>query len=107
MDTMIFLTMLAAFQNNLCVEGNNLLKSYVVRAYSRANKSYILKNRRTYDNLSFKKALLVDIEENIKSNTVLTYDLNTTYIRKAVPKTFHGAVLPEKEAMLKEKKTRL
>ena len=107
MDTMIFLTMLAAFQNNLCVEGNNLLKSYVVRAYSRANKGYILKNRRTYDNLSFKKALLVDIEENIKSKTVLTHDLNTTYIRKAVPKTFHGAVLPEKEAMLKEKKTRL
>ena len=86
MDTMIILTMLAAFQNNLCVEGSNLLRSYVVRAYSRANKSYILKNRRTYDNLSFKKALIVDIEENIKSNTVLMYNLDTTVPRQLTPR---------------------
>ena len=38
METMIVLTMLAAAQNNLCVEGSNFMKTYVVRAYSRANK---------------------------------------------------------------------
>jgi hypothetical protein len=107
METMIILTMLAAFQNNLCVEGKNLLKTYIVRAYSRANKTYVLKNRNIYDNLSFKKALLLNIEENIRTNTVLTYDLKTTYIRKAVPKTFHLTEPPAKEFMLEKKKSRM
>ena len=107
METMIMLTMLAAHQSNLCVEGNNLLKSYIVRAYSRANKTYVLKNRNLYDNLSYKKALLLDIEENIKNKIVLTYDLNTTYIKKAVPKTFHGITPQDKDSMLLQKKSRM
>ena len=70
MDTMIVLTMLAAAQNNLCVEGSNLLKTYVVRAYSRANKDYVLKNRNIYDNTTFKKALLMNIEEHVRNGFI-------------------------------------
>ena len=55
MDTMIIMTMLAAVQNNLCAEGGNLMVTYVVRAYSRANTGYVLRNRNTYDNITFKK----------------------------------------------------
>jgi hypothetical protein len=95
METMIILTMLTAAQNNLCAEGKNLLKTYVVRAYSRANKGYVLKNRNVYDNLTFKKALLLDIEENLRSGTRLPYDLSTSsYVSKPVPNTFHGVTPP-------------
>ena len=107
-DTMIILTMLAAAQNNLCVGGGNLLKTYIVRAYSHANKVYVLKNRNVYDNLTFKKAILLDIEENIKNQTHIPCNLSTTsYISKAVPKTFHGVALPEMEAMIALKNSRL
>ena len=98
MDTMILLTMLAAAQNNLCVEGSNLLKTYVVRAYSRANKDYVLKNRNIYDNTTFKKALLMNIEEYVKEQIHLPYDLNTScYFSKPIPKTFHGDDIPTKQ----------
>ena len=104
MDTMIVLTMLAAAQNNLCVEGSNLLKTYVVRAYSRANKDYVLKNRNIYDNTTFKKALLMNIEEYVKERIHLPYDLNTScYFSKPIPKTFHGVDIPDKAAMIEQK----
>ena len=45
MNTMIIMTMLAAVQNNICAEGGNLMVTYVVRAYSQANKGYVLRNR--------------------------------------------------------------
>ena len=105
---MIVLTMLAAAQNNLCVEGGNLLKTYVVRAYSRANKDYVLKNRNIYDNITFKKALLMNIEEHVKARIHLPYDLNTScYISKRIPKTFHGVKIPDKEVMLAQRKSRM
>ncbi|KAL5265183.1 hypothetical protein ACHWQZ_G006064 [Mnemiopsis leidyi] len=107
METMIILTMLAAYQNNLCVKGGNLLKTYVTAAYSRANKGYVLKNKNVYDNLSFKKALLVHIEQNVKDNVVLTYDLQETYIKREVPKTFHGQSAPSKEVLKAKNKSRM
>ena len=108
MDMMIIMTMLAAVQKNLCAEGGNLMVTYVVRAYSRANKGYILRNRNTYDNITFKKALLLNIEENIKSKTNVPCDLNSSsYISKPIPRTFHGACLPDKDVMIKEKKSRM
>ena len=108
METMIVLTMLAAAQNNLCVEGSNLMKTYVVRAYSRANKDYVLKNRNIYDNTTFKKALLMNIEEHVKEGVHLPYDLYTScYISKPVPKTFHLVDIPDKAAMIEHKKSRM
>ena len=106
---MIVLTMLAAAQNNLCVEGSNLMNTYeLVRAYSRANKDYVLKNRNIYDNSTFKKALLMNIEEHVKEGVHLPYDLYTScYISKPVPKTFHRVDIPNKAAMIEHKKSRM
>ena len=45
------------------------------------------------DIIPFKKSLLSEIVGNVNSNTLLPIDLNR-YIRKPVPKTFHGVDKP-------------
>ena len=76
----------------------------MVRAYSRASKMYIIKNRNVYDVLSFKKTILLDVESHVESRNIMTYDLGL-YIRKTVPKTFHGMPLPDKDTMIAQKKS--
>ena len=99
MQTMIVLTMLAATQNNL-------LKTYVCRAYSRANKAYVLKIE-ICDNLTFKKAILWNIEENLRNHILLPFDLqNSSYINKDIPKTFHGLKTPDKNMMIEQRMSR-
>ena len=67
-----------------------------------------IKNRNVYDNLASKKALLLDIEENLRSGTHLPYDLSTSsYVSKPVPKTFHGVTPPNIEIMIQQKKSRM
>jgi len=77
------------------------VKTYVVRAYSRANKGYVLKNKNIYDNMTFKKALLINVTQNINDNIRDPIDLSE-YIRTPVPKTFHGLTPPSKELMMKK-----
>ena len=107
MQTMIVLTMLAATQNNLCVQEGNLLKTYVCRAYSRVNKAYVLKIE-ICDNLTFKKAILLNIEENLRNHILLPFDLqNSSYINKDIPRTFHGLKPPDKNMMIEQRMSRI
>ena len=104
------MTMLAAVQNNLYLKEENRLKSYTVRAYSRAMKGYVLKQKNLYDNISFKKAIKEEIIEKMKSGTILVKcDFSQTryYVKKEVPKTFHGTKLPDKVTMIRERKSRM
>ena len=54
-DTIIVMTMLAAVQNNVYLKEENCLKFYTERAYSRAIKGYVLKQKNVYNNISLKK----------------------------------------------------
>ena len=82
----------------------NLLYNILCRAYSRANK-----NRNLYDNQTFQKAILLNIDENIRNyNTLLPFDLqNTSYIIKDIPKTFHRLEPPDKELMIEQQMSRI
>ena len=61
-----------------------------------------------YDNLTFKKAILLNIDENIRNYTLLPFDLqNTSYIIKDIPKTFHRLEPPDKELMIEQQMSRI
>ena len=109
LDTMIVMTMLAAVQNNLYLKEEYRSKSYTARANSRAMKGYVLKQKNLYDNISFKKAIKEEIIEKMKSGTILVKcDFSQTrYVKKEVPKTFHGTKLPDKVTMIRERKSRM
>ena len=101
MDTTIVMMML------VCLEPNNRLtavtKTKTRIAYSRAQKKYVLKNTKTMDNLSLKKAIMSSVRNNVKDRRMLALDLSR-YKRKSVPRTFHK---PSRETLEKEKLTRL
>ena len=82
MEMSVILTMLAVLQNNeyiyITQEGN--AKVYNLKAWSRASKAYVLKKRTIYDKVSFRKAILKEVEDNIASRTLLPLDLSS-YIR--------------------------
>ena len=92
MDTSIIMTMFAVLiHNNL--QSMAPSKRYEVRDYSRASKQYRIKTKVVKDIIPFKKSLLSEIVGNVNSNTLLPIDLNR-YIRKPVPRTFHGVDKP-------------
>ena len=106
MTTTIILTMLAAIQNNVYLESSSKLKTYSVKQWSRANKEHVLKNRNIYDYVTFKKTILNDTIKNLKDGKIINADLSS-YIRTAVPKTFHGKTAPSKEVLLEKQKSRM
>ena len=72
-------------------------------------KGYILKQKNLYENISFKKAMIEEIIEKMKSGTILVkcdHFSQTRYI-KEVLKTFHGTTLPDKGTMIRERKARM
>ena len=96
--------MLAALHYNITLGAP--LKSYTVRQWSRASKSYYLSERKVTDKVSFKKEMLEQIENNIMEKVTLEMDLSP-YIRDAVPQTFHGQPMPTKESLLGKRRSRM
>ena len=109
LETMIAMTMLAAVQNNLYLKEENLKKSYIVRSYSRAMKKYVLKRKNVYDNVSFKRSIIDSIIRMIGSGEQIDKCnfSETRYIKRPVPKTFHGQSAPDKSVMIENQKSRM
>ena len=80
MEMSVILTMLAVLQNNEYITQEVNAKVYNLKAWSRASKAYVLKKRTIYDKVSFWKAILKEVEDNIASRTLLPLDLSS-YIR--------------------------
>ena len=80
MEMSVILTMLAVLQNNEYITQEVNAKVYNLKAWSRASKAYFLKKRTIYDKVSFWKAILKEVEDNIASRTLLPLDLSS-YIR--------------------------
>jgi hypothetical protein len=106
MTTTVILTMLTALQNNIYLKNESKLGSYSVRQWSRANKEYLLKDRIIYDDITFKREILRQTFVNLSEKIVI--DLNISpYIRKPIPKTFHGVSAPSKEELQEKRQSRL
>ena len=81
MEMSVILTMLAVLQNNEYITQEGNAKVYNLKAWSRAaSKAYVLKKRTIYDKVSFRKAILKEVKDNIASRTLLPLDLSS-YIR--------------------------
>ena len=102
MDSTIVLMMLVCIEHNKNLRLGTALKPKTKVAYSRAQKQYVLKNNYFRDNISYKKSFLELVQNHVKSNTKLTFDLGR-YKRKDVPKRFHSAEKPSK-ALLEQKR---
>ncbi|KAL5256457.1 hypothetical protein ACHWQZ_G011635 [Mnemiopsis leidyi] len=106
MATTVILTMLAAIQNNTYLKSKSKLGSYSIRQWSRANKEYLIKERTVYDDTTFKKEILQNTFLNLSRKEV--YHLNISpYVRKPIPKTFHGKSAPSREELQAKKQSRL
>ena len=106
MTTTVILTMLAAIQNNVYLKSESKLGSYSIRQWSRANKEYVLKERTIYDDVTFKKKILQETFLNLSRKKVNNLCISP-YIRKPIPKTFHGKSAPSKEDLEAKKQSRL
>ena len=106
METSVILTMLAVLQNNEYITQEGNAKVYNLKAWSRASKAYVLKKRTIYDKVSFKKAILKEVEDNIASRTLLPLDLSS-YIRNEIPTTFHNQTGPSIHELLDKQRTRM
>ena len=105
MTTTVILTMLATIQNNVYLKSESKLGSYSIRQWSRANKEYVLKERTIYD-VTFKKKILQETFLNLSRKKVNNLCISP-YIRKPIPKTFHGKSAPSKEELEAKKQSRL
>ena len=73
--------------------------SYDVVHWSRAAKQHVIKKRRVYDNVSFKKDILNDVLLNIKLKNRKSLDLSS-HVREIIPPTFHLQKAPPKGELL-------
>ena len=105
MDTSILMMMFVVLIHN-SLQGIAPTKRYEVRDYSRASKKYRIKTKVIKDILPFKKSLLSEMTGNVRSNTRLPIDLSR-YIRRAVPKTFHGVEKPALDDLKKKQFSRM
>lgn len=110
MKTSIIMTMLAALQNNV-YRLQNTATSYDIRQWSRASKQYVLKTRTIYDNVAFKREIMEEVEANLakpKISTKTQPDLDLgSYIRQALPKTFHDQTAPSLQHLKEKQRTRM
>jgi len=95
MNTHIILTMLSAIQHNTFQDPGTLVNSYDLKQWSKASKQYHIKKRNVFDKITFKKEIMKEVECNLlngqKGGVNYSY-----YIRKPLPKTFHGETAPTK-----------
>ena len=82
MEMSVILTMLAVLQNNEYITQEGNAKVYNLKAWSRASKAYVLKKRTIYDKVSFRKAILKEVEDNIASRTLLPLDLSSRHVAR-------------------------
>lgn len=105
MDTSILMMMFVVLIHN-SLQGIAPTKRYEVRDYSRASKKYRIKTKVVKDILPFKKSLLSEMTGNVRSNIRLPIDLSR-YIRRVVPKTFHGVEKPAIDILKKKQFSRM
>ena len=89
--------MLVALEINVNIDLGGEQKNRI--EYSRAQNQYVLKHRRARDTLSYKLAIMGEMEEDLRSGVSRTLDLSR-YERRAIPETFHGLTKPSWETVL-------
>ena len=77
MGSSTIMIMLAAQQQHKMQKPENLIKIlWHQLSYSRANKDYVVKTRKVFNRVTFKKAILEEVFLNIGSNTRLGVELS-------------------------------
>ena len=101
----ITLTMLTVLEHNKHV--STLEKIFRLHpAYSRAQKKYVLKKVTKRDSVGFKRDIMKSLAEFLRKNE--RPPLQTSkYIRKPIPRTFHGTPRPSKQDLIEQRLTRM
>lgn len=105
MTTNIVMTMFAVLVHDELLH-LQATKEYQVAEYSRASKGFCLKTRKNQDIIPFKRKLLAQVVLQVISNEPVVLDLSR-YLKRPVPKTFHGLEKPSTDDLKKKRFSRM